>query len=72
MSRPFVFTADTNIEEALGLDPRVAETFRRLGLKCIECAAAPVERLRHAALYHEKPLDEVLRALNELGIKEKK
>lgn len=63
------FTADTNIEEALSLGPEVRAAFERLGLKCVECVAAPVETLRHAALYHEKPLDGILRELNGLGVR---
>ncbi|MHC4607153.1 MAG: DUF1858 domain-containing protein [Planctomycetota bacterium] len=72
MSKKFAFTGETRIEDALMKGARVLETFRRLGLKCEECAAAGAEDLRTAALYHEKPLDEILEALNDLGIKSNK
>ena len=72
MSKRFEFTAETNIQEALDLDDRVPDAFKRLGLKCIECAAAEAEPLRLAALYHEKDLDEILKTLNALKIKKKK
>lgn len=68
MSGPFRFTAETNLQEALDLDPRVQEEFRRLGLKCNDCAAAIAETVREAALYHEKNLAEILEALNRLRV----
>lgn len=71
MSKRFQFTAETNIQDALDLDPRVEQEFTKLGLKCFDCAATIVESLKHAALYHEKSLDEILEALNRLGIKPK-
>lgn len=64
----FVFTAETNIEQALELAPEVKEAFKRLGLKCVDCVASSVETLKHAALFHEKPLDEILRELNRLEV----
>lgn len=63
------FTADTNLEEALSCAPEVRAAFEKLGLKCVECVAAAVETLRHAALYHDKPLEEILRELNGLGLR---
>lgn len=63
----FVFTADTNIQEALDLDPKVAEIFKKLGLKCVECVAAEVETLRLGALYHERELQPILEELNSHG-----
>ena len=71
MSRRVTFTPESNIQKALDLDERVPEAFKKLGLKCIECAAAFTEDLRLAALYHEKNLDEIIETLNRLGIKEK-
>ena len=68
MSDPVRFTPETGIEKALELDPAVKEAFERLGLKCFDCVASTVETLRHAALYHEKNLDEILRELNRLKI----
>ncbi len=64
----FVFTADTNIEKALDMGEAVKEAFQRLGLKCVDCVASGVETLKHAALFHEKPLDEILRELNRLDV----
>ena len=71
MSKTFRFTAETNLQEALDLDPRVQEAFRRLGLKCNDCVAAIAEDFRVAALYHTKSLDEILAALNALGIQDR-
>lgn len=76
MSGPFfLFTAQTNIAEAMELDPRVVEAFRALGLKCPGrtpqrewCIAAEQETLAEAALYHERDLETILRALNDLKI----
>lgn len=67
MSERFVFTAETNIQEALDLEPRVAEVFRNLGLKCVDCVAAEKENLRIGALYHERDLQKILEALNRQG-----
>ena len=75
MSGVFVFTAQTNIAEAMELDPRVVEAFRSLGLMCPGrtpkrewCVASEKETLAEAALYHERDLAEILRTLNDLGI----
>jgi len=75
---PFVFTAKTNIYEAMDLDPRVIDAFRSLGLKCPGrtpkgdcCAAAEKETLAEAALYHEKDLETILRTLNDLKVPSK-
>jgi hypothetical protein len=75
---PVVFTAQTNIAEAMELDPRVVEAFRSLGLKCPGrtpgrewCVAAEKETLAEAALYHEKDLAAILGALNDLRIPRK-
>ena len=68
MGKKFKFTAETRIDEALKLGERVQAAFKAMGLKCIECPAAEVECLRHAALYHEKSLDAILRELNRLDI----
>lgn len=72
---PFVFTARTNIAEALELDPRVVDAFRALGLVCPGrtpkrewCVATEKETLAEAALYHERDLETILRALNDLKI----
>lgn len=71
----FVFTARTNIADALELDPRVVEAFKALGLMCPGrtpkrewCVASEKETLADAALYHERDLAAILRALNDLGI----
>ena len=66
-----IFTAKTNIQEALDLDDRVGELFKRLGLNCIDCVAAEKETLFETALYHEKDLQQVLDALNALGVVKK-
>lgn len=79
MSGEFVvFTAQTNIAEAMDLDARVVEAFRALGLKCPGrtpkrewCVASEKETLAEAALYHERDLDPILRALNDLKIPRK-
>jgi len=74
---PFVFTAETNIADAMDLDPRVVEAFQALGLKCPgkpgreSCVAAEKETLAEAALYHERELEPILQALNELKIPRK-
>jgi len=74
---PFVFTAETNIADAMDLDPRVVEAFQALGLKCPgkpgreSCVAAEKETLAEAALYHEKDLAGILGALNALRIPRK-
>ena len=68
MSAAFRFTAETNLQEAIDLDPRVVDAFHKLGLKCFDCAAAPVETLREAARYHEKNLEEILSALQALDL----
>jgi hypothetical protein len=72
---PVVFTAKSNILDAMDLDPRVIEAFKSLGLKCPGrmpkgdcCAAAEKETLAEAALYHEKDLETILRTLNDLKI----
>ena len=78
MAEPFRFTAETNILEALELDPeKVGEALKRLGLKCVDargewCAAVVSETFAHAALYHEVPLEKILAELNGLGIVPKK
>lgn len=78
MVEPFRFTAQTNILEALELDPeKVGEALKRLGLKCVDprgewCAAVVSETLAEASLYHEVPLDKILAELNGLGIVPKK
>jgi inosine-uridine nucleoside N-ribohydrolase len=70
-----VFTAQTNIAEALELGPRVVEAFRSLGLMCPGrtpkrewCVASEKETLADAANYHEQDLAAILRALNDLRI----
>ncbi|HZN61091.1 MAG TPA: hypothetical protein VFC90_01675 [Planctomycetota bacterium] len=75
MTPPLVFTAETNIAEAMESDPRVVEAFRALGLRCPGrtpkrewCVAAEKETLADAALFHEMDLEPILRALNELRI----
>jgi hypothetical protein len=73
MSRPFAFSAATNLLAALELDPRVGETLTRLGLKCIDrrgewCAAVISENLADAALYHDVPLETILAELNRLNL----
>ena len=74
MAEPYLFTARTNILEALELDPeKVGEALKRLGLKCVDpkgewCAAVVSETLADAALYHEVPLEKILAELNGLGI----
>ena len=72
---PFVFTAKTNIAEAMDLDPRVVEAFRTLGLRCPGrtpkrewCVAAEVETLADAAIFHERELEPILKTLNDLNI----
>lgn len=78
MAEPFRFTAQTNILEALELDPgKVGEALKRLGLKCVDprgewCAAVVSETLAEASLYHEVPLEKILAELNGLGIVPKK
>ena len=75
MSDVFVFTAQTNIAEALELGPRVVEAFRSMGLRCPGrtpkrdwCVATEKETLADAALFHERELEPILRELNALGI----
>ena len=73
----FVFTAETNIADAMDLDPRVVAAFQALGLRCPgrpgreSCVAAEKETLSEAALYHEKDLAGILKALNDLRIPRK-
>jgi hypothetical protein len=76
MTEPFLFTARTNIQEALELDDRVVRALQSLGLKCVDrrnemCVAAEVETLADASLYHNIPLDKILQTLNELGLPQK-
>jgi hypothetical protein len=75
MTEPFLFTPQTNIQEALELDDRVVQALRGLGLKCVlndeMCVAAAVETLADAALYHDIPLDRILGTLNGLAIPRK-
>ena len=61
------FTPDTLIQDALDSDPRVAKLLSELGWKCFDCVAAEIETFRLGAFYHRKDLDELLRALNQLG-----
>jgi hypothetical protein len=73
MVEPFRFEPGTNIQAVLLLDDRVAQTLRRLGLKCVDksgetCVAAEVETLADAARYHGVGLEAILNDLNELGI----
>lgn len=75
MSGSFVFTGQTNIADALELDPRVVEAFRAMGLRCPGrtpkrdwCVASEKETLADAALYHERELEPILRELNALAI----
>ncbi len=71
---PFAFTAETGIEKALDLDPRVVELFRKLGLHCWPagdvdpCVACEKETLNEAALYHDMDLGRLLAELNALRI----
>lgn len=67
---PSPFRPETNLQEALARAPEVAEAFKRLGLKCVDCVAAEKETFRHAALYHEKSLDEILKELNGLKLRD--
>ncbi len=73
-AEPFEFTASTGILQALDLDDRVAEVFRKLGMRCWPkrdadwCVAAEKETLAEAALYHEMDLAKLLAELNALGI----
>ncbi|HZL72324.1 MAG TPA: hypothetical protein VFC86_07680 [Planctomycetota bacterium] len=74
----FVFTAKTNILEALELGPLVVEAFRSLGLKCPGrtpkrewCVATEKETLSDAAIFHEQDLETILRTLNGLKIPRK-
>ena len=76
MTEPFLFTRDTNIQEALELDDRVVRALQGLGLKCVDkkdemCVAAAVETLADAARYHDIPLDRILQTLNDLGLPKK-
>ena len=76
MSDLFLFSASTNIQEALELDDRVVRALQGIGLKCVDrrnemCVAASVETLADAALYHDIPLDKILSTLNELRIESK-
>lgn len=71
----YVFTAKTNIAEALELGPQVVEAFKALGLKCPGatpkrewCVASEKETLADAALFHEQDLEKILRTLNDLKI----
>lgn len=68
MGKPVVFRAETRIQDALDLGEAVQRAFRELGLKCIDCPAAEVEDLRTAALYHRRPLEGILQALNRLHL----
>ena len=73
MPDPFVFKPDTNILQALEMDDRVVEALKSLGLKCIDkrqeaCVAAEVETLADASRYHDIPLENILSALNRLGV----
>jgi hypothetical protein len=73
MMEPFLFTAGTNIQEALELDDRVVEALRALGLKCVDrhdemCVAAAVETLTDASRYHAIPIERILATLNDLRI----
>ena len=75
MSELFVFTARTNIAEALELGPRVVEAFRSMGLRCPGrtpkrdwCVASEKETLADAATFHERELEPILRELNALAI----
>ena len=61
------YTADMVIQDALDLDSRVGEVLEKLGWKCIECVAAEAETFRLGSIYHEKDLEELLNALNQLG-----
>jgi hypothetical protein len=72
---PYVFTAKTNIAEAMELGPAVVEAFKALGLKCPGktpsrdwCVASEKETLADAALFHEQDLGTILRTLNDLKI----
>jgi hybrid cluster-associated redox disulfide protein len=67
MTERFEFTPDTRIQDALEVDPRVPEIFKKFGWKCGDCVAAEKESLRIGALYHEKDLEELLRELNRHG-----
>jgi hypothetical protein len=76
MSELFLFSASTNIQEALDLDDRVVAALQGMGLKCVDkrnemCVAAAVETLADAALYHDIPLDKILATLNELRLPRK-
>ncbi len=64
------YTADMVIQDALDLDSRVGEVLEKLGWKCIECVAAEAETFRFGSIYHEKDLEELLNALNQLGDQE--
>lgn len=64
------YTEDMLIQDALDADPRVAGVLQQFGWSCIECVAAEVETFRLGSIYHEKDLDELLKALNRLGDEE--
>ena len=67
-----MYTAETNIYQAIEADSRVVDVLKKLGLKCVDrrgelCVAAEVETFADAALYQEIPLETILRELDRLG-----
>jgi hypothetical protein len=64
------FRPDMLVLDALEAHPGAAEVFIRLGYRCVAqddwCVVIEKDTLAEAARLHEKPLDELLAALNAL------
>ena len=60
------FLKETRIEDAILIDPRVADVFQQHGMPCIGCLASSVETLENGCSMHNVDIEKLLKDLNEL------
>ncbi|MBT4376909.1 DUF1858 domain-containing protein [archaeon] len=61
-------TKETNIMEAMEINPKAAEVLAKAGLGCLGCSFAHAETLEQGLMAHgfeEKEIDEVIEKLNK-------
>lgn len=63
-----IFSARTNIADALAYGPNVAAVFLHYRMYCIGCTFARFETLKTAAINHSIDVEEFVKALNAAQI----
>ena len=59
-------TTDTIVGDILDIAPETAPAFVDIGMMCLGCPASRNETVEEACLVHDKPVDELVKRLNEL------